>query len=166
MFQFRRFPSLHYLIHVMMHGLFPCGFPHSDICGSTLICSSPQLFAAYRVLHRLPVPRHSPCALSNLTKLALFSSLNYMATSRKLFSVHFCTLPFTEKPSIISNLVCFPICCLFVFSLFSFQCAVAETASCKALSKLNNTRVHPESRLTNRISAQPSGCSAFSLERR
>ena len=43
------------------------GFPHSDICGSRDICSSPQLFAAYRVLRRLSVPRHSPCALSNLT---------------------------------------------------------------------------------------------------
>ena len=43
------------------------GFPHSDICGSIDICSSPQLFAACRVLLRLLVPRHSPCALSNLT---------------------------------------------------------------------------------------------------
>ena len=38
-------------------------FPHSDICGSMDICSSPQLFAAYHVLHRLLVPRHPPCAL-------------------------------------------------------------------------------------------------------
>ena len=43
------------------------GFPHSDICGSTDICSSPQLFAACHVLRRLPVPRHPPCALSCLT---------------------------------------------------------------------------------------------------
>ena len=48
-----------------------CRFPHSDICGLSLICSSPQLFAACHVLHRLPVPRHSPCALFHLT----FSSL-------------------------------------------------------------------------------------------
>jgi hypothetical protein len=45
----------------------PAGFPHSDICGSMAICASPQLIAAYRVLRRLSVPRHSPCALSNLT---------------------------------------------------------------------------------------------------
>ena len=31
------------------------------------ICSSSQLFAAYHVLHRLLVPRHSPYALSSLT---------------------------------------------------------------------------------------------------
>ena len=42
------------------------GFPHSDIPGSKLICSSPRLFAAYRVLHRLLAPRHSPYALSSL----------------------------------------------------------------------------------------------------
>ena len=39
------------------------GFPHSDICGSMDICSSPQLFAAYHVFLRLLVPRHPPCAL-------------------------------------------------------------------------------------------------------
>ena len=47
----------------------PCGFPHSEICGSRDICSSPQLIAACHVLHRRLVPRHSPCALSNLTYL-------------------------------------------------------------------------------------------------
>ena len=64
MFQFRRFPSYGYLIH---HTI-PCGgFPHSEISGSLLICSSPELIAAYHVLHRLLMPRHSPCALSSLT---------------------------------------------------------------------------------------------------
>ena len=43
------------------------GFPHSDICGSMDICSSPQLFAAYHVFLRLLVPRHPPCALVRLT---------------------------------------------------------------------------------------------------
>ena len=42
-------------------------FPHSDICGLMDICSYPQLFAAYHVLLRLLVPRHSPYALSSLT---------------------------------------------------------------------------------------------------
>ena len=45
----------------------PGGFPHSDTCGSQTICVSPQLFAACRVLHRLLVPGHSPCALNSLT---------------------------------------------------------------------------------------------------
>ena len=51
------------------------GFPHSDICGSLLICSSPQLFAACHVFHRLSVPRHPPCALFCLTCLILVSCL-------------------------------------------------------------------------------------------
>ena len=46
---------------------FSRGFPHSDICGSMDICSSPQLFAAYHVFLRLLVPRHPPCALISLT---------------------------------------------------------------------------------------------------
>lgn len=44
------------------------GFPHSDICGSKLIRSSPQLFAAYHVLHRLCMPRHPPNALLTLDR--------------------------------------------------------------------------------------------------
>ena len=39
------------------------GLPHSDICGSKVICTSPQLFAAYHVLRRLREPRHPPYAL-------------------------------------------------------------------------------------------------------
>ena len=54
-------------IHAWMHEVFSCGFPHSDTCGSMDICSSPQLFAAYRVFLRLLVPRHPPCALFCLT---------------------------------------------------------------------------------------------------
>ena len=54
-------------IHVLIHEVFSCGFPHSDICGSLDICSSPQLFAAYHVFLRLLVPRHPPCALIRFT---------------------------------------------------------------------------------------------------
>ena len=63
----RRVPLHTLWIRAWMHGIFPCGFPHSDTCGSMGICPSPQLFAACRVFHRLPVPRHSPCALCCLT---------------------------------------------------------------------------------------------------
>ena len=58
-------------IGVWIHEVFSCGFPHSDICGSRDICSSPQLFAAYHVFRRLLVPRHPPCALSCLTFLTV-----------------------------------------------------------------------------------------------
>ena len=64
-------PPARLWIHRAVHEVCSCGLPHSDICGSSLICSSPQLFAAYRVLHRLPVPRHPPCALIRLTNCFL-----------------------------------------------------------------------------------------------
>ena len=54
-------------IGVWMIRVLRTGFPHSDICGSRIICISPQLFAAYHVFLRLLVPRHPPCALSCLT---------------------------------------------------------------------------------------------------
>ncbi len=73
MFQFRRFPSYTYFVQYRI----PCGgFPHSDISGSMLICSSPKLFAAYHVLHRLLMPRHSPCALSSLTSSKLMEQIS------------------------------------------------------------------------------------------
>ena len=45
-------------------GLLPAGLSHSDICGSSLVCKSPQLFAAYHVLLSLQEPRHPPYALT------------------------------------------------------------------------------------------------------
>ena len=67
MFQFRRFPSYAYFIQRRILEVCSSGFPHSDIHGSSLICSYPWLFAACHVLLRLLMPRHSPCALSCLT---------------------------------------------------------------------------------------------------
>ena len=63
----RRVPLRALWIHARMHKVSLCGFPHSDTRGLQDICSSPRLFAAYRVFHRLPVPRHPPCALLRLT---------------------------------------------------------------------------------------------------
>ena len=54
------------------HGSCPItgrGFPHSEISGSTLTYSSPKHIGVSAVLLRLLVPRHPPCALSNLTKV-------------------------------------------------------------------------------------------------
>ena len=42
-------------------------FPHSEIPGSKLVCSSPRLIAADHVFHRLSAPRHPPYTLSSLT---------------------------------------------------------------------------------------------------
>ena len=67
MFQFPGFASITYVFSYGCQIVTPDGFPHSDITGSSLACSSPMLFAAYHVLHRLLVPRHPPYALSSLT---------------------------------------------------------------------------------------------------
>src|SRR3954469_10797404 len=64
------FPTLSSTAYVFSGGSFGIsqrGFPHSEIPGSKPICGSPGLIAAYRVLHRLLVPRHSPYTLSSLT---------------------------------------------------------------------------------------------------
>ena len=63
-------------IGVWMTEVFSAGFPHSDISGSMDICSSPKLFAAYHVFHRLLVPRHPPCALTTLTVAGTIESLD------------------------------------------------------------------------------------------
>ena len=60
-------PHVHLWIQCTLTEYCSAGFPHSDIHGSMPICGSPWLFAACRVLLRLPVPRHSPCALYSLT---------------------------------------------------------------------------------------------------
>src|ERR1043165_6255096 len=62
-------------------GMSPAGFPHSEICGSQPICGSPQLIAAYHVLHRLLTPRHPPCALSSLTEQLVLDVSPYRSSS-------------------------------------------------------------------------------------
>ena len=39
-------------------------FPHSEMSGSKVVCTYPNLIAAYHVLHRLLEPRHPPFALA------------------------------------------------------------------------------------------------------
>ena len=77
MFQFRRFPPHTYGFSVQYRSMSFGEFPHSEIPGSMDICSSPRLIAAYHVFHRLPVPRHSPCALVRLTFQTFFKNIWY-----------------------------------------------------------------------------------------
>ena len=48
------------------------GLSHSEISGSKVICTYPELIAAYHVLHRLREPRHPPCALAYFLSNVLF----------------------------------------------------------------------------------------------
>ena len=75
-------------IHAWIHGVSPCGFPHSDIRGSLDICSSPRLFAAYHVFLRLSVPRHPPCALFSLTCSNRFAITTKVASQLYCVSTH------------------------------------------------------------------------------
>ncbi len=79
------------------------GFPHSESHGSRLACSSPWIFAAYRVFLRLLVPRHSPYALRSLIFLLAFSQ---------------CFLPNFKNILFLNNTSS---CFAFISSLFSFQ---------------------------------------------
>ena len=92
------------------------GFPHSEICGSLVTCTSPQLIAAYRVLLRLIWPRHPPYALTYLTYLLSF--------------LRFELSNFLKRS----------------FLFLTFSCSCQGTGERIDLSKLNNTNPMPQCR--------------------
>ena len=100
MFQFRRFPSYTYLIQCTILEYCSGGFPHSEISGSTDICSSPKLIAACHVLLRLLMPRHSPCALYSLTKEIQLVLLNYAGNLQVTSQNCNCTHIFSDVPQL------------------------------------------------------------------
>ena len=109
----------------------PGEFPHSEISGSMLICSSPKLIAAYHVFHRLPVPRHSPCALVRLTFQTFFQNIWYPLDS--LFCQRRLLLPFLLKLQYFLK----ELTIIFVSQLlFSFQ--GTSLSSLSGPSKSNN----------------------------
>ena len=121
MFQFRRFPTHGYLIHHALPEVSSGGFPHSDISGSMLICSSPKLIAAYHVFHRLPVPRHSPCALVRLTFQTFFQNIWYPLDSLLPTKI-IVTLPF--EIAIFLKRTYYNLCFAVIiqFSRYVFEC--------------------------------------------
>ena len=76
MVHFPPLPSPAYVFSGRYSGMSQSGFPHSEIPGSKPACGSPRLIAACHVLHRLLAPRHSPYALSSLTKCSLHLTAN------------------------------------------------------------------------------------------
>ena len=60
-----------YVFSSGMTAILAAGLPHSAILGSTDVCSSPRLFAAYHGLHRRIAPRHPLWTLTRLTILLL-----------------------------------------------------------------------------------------------
>ena len=77
----------------------PAVFTHSEIHGSKDMCSYPWLIAAYHVLHRLLMPRHSPCALYSLTiyRISLLVILYELCRLLlKKFTFHLAKIVFTQ----------------------------------------------------------------------
>ena len=72
-------------IHKRMTEYCSAGFPHSDILGSMAAFASPGLFVDRYVLHRLPMPRHSPCALISLTFVRIMCPLVLVNFSTRLY---------------------------------------------------------------------------------
>ena len=130
MFQFITFPSICYFTYILIDQLFSQSeFPHSDICDSMDICSYSQLFAAYHVLHRLLVPRHSPYALCSLTfKILKNLFFNFLV----LFFISTVFSIFLRSSFCFSTLLTFRIAfqffqfTLFLIYLYIFQCAVQK----------------------------------------
>ena len=85
-----RVPGVWLWIHHTSHEVCSCGFPHSDIHGSMVICTSPWLFAAYHVFHRLSVPRHPPCALFRLTRYRIVRVARFNLTCIALHALIGC----------------------------------------------------------------------------
>ena len=139
MFQFRAFPSYAYLIQRTIRRYCLRGFPHSEISGSTDICSSPKLIAACHVLRRLLMPRHSPCALYSLTKEILVL-LNY-AGNQQVTSQNCNCYPHLFRCStikyhkLLSTFVERPLCCLAFITFF-----IVQFSRCNFQSRLKPDR--------------------------
>ena len=89
------------------------------------MCSSPWLIAACHVLHRLLMPRHSPCALISLTSRTIFIVLVlYQELCRPQILVHcsFCYPNLWLKSTKICTLL--PLLLLARNFLLCFHCSV------------------------------------------
>jgi hypothetical protein len=88
------------------------GLPHSETPGSQPACGSPGTIAACRVLLRLSVPRHPPCALISLGRIFsgptrkpayLLTKTDAHVETPQVFSPNPATLPipvFSIKPGV------------------------------------------------------------------
>ena len=135
-----------------MHELHSCGLLHSDIPGSLCACHSPRLFAAYRVLHRLLMPRHPPCALISLN--SLFAELCLVLFFQNFFFRRSwnCILPFFLEvlPSVkIGYLIISSL--LFRYSIFKDLSSPSDIWSLQALYMVGWNGLEPS---TSRLSAE------------
>ena len=96
MFHFPRCrPSRPSLFGRGSHPMTGAGLPHSETFGSKRACRSPKLIAAYRVLHRLAVPRHPSCARIRLAGESEPPSISF---TLQLFFPELCSCQRSNPP--------------------------------------------------------------------
>ena len=146
MFQFRRFPTYAYFVQRTLTRYCRAGFPHSEIRGSRLMCSSPRLFAACHVLRRLLMPRHSPCALISLIYYSCFS--NYAGIPPRFFRNCNC-YPFFIKVPQFASFAFLSVALLLLFVQFSrckslrVQARMVEISGFEPLTPCLQSRCSP-----------------------
>ena len=113
-------------IQIWIHGVCPCGFPHSEIRGSRDICSSPRLFAAYHVFLRLSVPRHPPCALSSLTCSNCSAITTQLPLHSVAASIFFTSFFLLSTPPLQLHRPRMSFHCFFGSSVFGFQGTMSD----------------------------------------
>ncbi len=86
MFQFARFAHACLYIQQAVSGL-----PHSDISGSMLASSSPELFVGRHVLLRLCVPRYPPLALCSLTSFLFVRYIRFYPFGSACYLLSLCS---------------------------------------------------------------------------
>ena len=111
----RAVPPVYLCIQYTVTGLLPAGFPHSEIHGLMPVYGYPWHIAVNCVLLRLPVPRHSPCALCSLTIMIRLSCI-FAYSSRDWIHMRFLPtlingfLSFTKIFVFSSSFVLFSMC--------------------------------------------------------
>jgi hypothetical protein len=86
------------------------GCPIRKSADIMLVCSSPQLIAAYHVLHRLLEPRHPPCALNCFKKIEIVFSRLLPLQNNKSYSVLQLFFPICQRTYAKRALAGQPVC--------------------------------------------------------
>jgi hypothetical protein len=97
------------------HAFSMTGCPIRKPADISLVCSSPQLIAAYRVLRRLSEPRHPPCALNCFKKFG--NCRCYLRQIKKLLRITTCYPNMSKSYSILD----------FWFLIFDFKNLQSES---------------------------------------
>ena len=136
-----QFPA--YVQSMTVHGLQPCGFPHSDISGSLPVCKSPELFAAYHVLHHFRKPRHPPFAL-----ILFLVLVNHMRLNVSYYS--FCLMKLlssqTRKNSnLLQTIISFLLYLVIFLSIVNeLKCALTAATHCICQTVWEKYKTHSQ----------------------